>query len=85
MYDVATPYTFYRYTNTWRGGYMGWLPSVEYSNLYMSKRLPGLDNFFMVNQWIQPYGGLPSGLMNGLHVIQIICSENKQKFITMQL
>lgn len=82
MYDVATPYTFSRYTNTWQGSYMGWLPTTEYSNLYMSKRLPGLDNFFMVNQWIQPSGGIPAGAMNGSHVIQILCKENNKKFIT---
>jgi len=80
--DVATPYTFYRYTNTWHGSYMGWLPSTDYANLYMSKRLPGLDNFLMINQWVQPCGGIPAGVMNASHVIQILCKEDKKKYVT---
>ncbi len=80
MVDVATPYTFYRYTGNWQGSYEGWLP--QDMMMQMKKTLPGLENFYMVGQWVSPGGGLPSGLMTGRHVIQLLCKQDKKKFTT---
>jgi phytoene dehydrogenase-like protein len=80
MWDVATPYTFYRYTGNWHGGYEGWLPTPENANLSLGKTLPGLDKFYMISQWTQPSGGLPPAAMNGSHIIQILCKQDKKKF-----
>lgn len=80
MVDVATPYTFYRYTGNWQGSYEGWLP--QNMMLQMKKTLPGLENFYMIGQWVSPGGGLPSGLMTGRHVIQMLCVRDKKKFTT---
>ena len=44
--------------------------------------LPGLDNFYMVGQWVQPGGGIPSGAMTGRNVTQIICKKDNKKFMT---
>ena len=82
MSDVATPYTFYRYTGNWQGSYEGWLPTPENMRLQMKKTLPGLDNFYMIGQWVSPGGGLPSGLITGRHVIQLLCVRDKKKFTT---
>jgi phytoene dehydrogenase-like protein len=82
MWDMATPYTFYRYTATWKGGYEGWLPTPETANMQIKMKLPGLDGFYMINQWIQSSGGLPTGAMSGSHVIQLICKQDKKKFGT---
>lgn len=43
--DVATPATFYRYTNNWQGSPMGWqwLPGLIPETI--SKTLPGLKDF----------------------------------------
>jgi phytoene dehydrogenase-like protein len=46
----------------------------------ISKTLPGLDNFYMVGQWVNPGGGLPSGVMTGRHVAQILCRRDGKKF-----
>jgi phytoene dehydrogenase-like protein len=46
----------------------------------MKKTLPGLTNFYMAGQWVQPGGGLPSALMSGYHVMQIICRQDNQDF-----
>ena len=51
-------------------------------NLRVSKTLPGLADFYMAGQWIQPGGGLPTGVMTGRYVIQIICKKAKRKFVT---
>jgi phytoene dehydrogenase-like protein len=80
MWDIATPLTFYRYTGNWQGSYEGWLMTPQNMNLRMKKTLPGLDNFYMVGQWVQPGGGLPSGLMTGCHVVQILCKRDKKKY-----
>ena len=80
MWDVATPVTFYRYTGNWQGSFEGFLITPENMMLQMKKTLPGLDNFYMVGQWVMPGGGLPSGLMSGNHVIQVLCKRDKTKF-----
>jgi phytoene dehydrogenase-like protein len=80
VYDVATPATYIRYTNNWKGSYEGWLPDSKGMMTRISKELPGLKNFYMIGQWVSPGGGLPSGVITGSHVTQIICARDKKKF-----
>ena len=82
MYDVATPMTWERYTGNWRGSYEGWLPTAQSLRLRMSKTLPGLDNFYMAGQWVEPGGGLPTAAMSGRNVTQIICKKDNRQFVT---
>jgi len=82
MIDVATPLTWVRYTGNWKGSYEGWLPSPQNAMMPMSKTLPGLYNFYMVGQWVQPGGGLPTGLMHGREIIQTICRLDNKEFTT---
>ena len=80
MWDVATPVTFYRYTGNWQGSCEGFLMTPDNMMLQMKKTLPGLDNFYMAGQWVMPGGGLPSGLISGNHVVQVLCKRDKRKF-----
>jgi phytoene dehydrogenase-like protein len=82
MRDVATPVTWERYTGNWRGSYEGWLPTAQSLMTRMSKTLPGLDNFYMAGQWVEPGGGLPTAAMSGRNVTQIICKRDKKPFVT---
>ena len=41
----------------------------------MSRQLPGLDRFYMAGQWVEPGGGVPTAIMSGRHVAEIICAE----------
>ncbi len=82
MWDVATPVTFHRYTGNWQGSFEGWLLTPQNVRLRMKKTLPGLDNFYMIGHWVQPGGGLPTALMTGNHVIQMICHQDRKKFTT---
>jgi phytoene dehydrogenase-like protein len=82
MRDVATPLTWERYTGNWRGSYEGWLPNPGDFAKRMSKTLPGLDNFYMAGQWVEPGGGLPTAAMSGRNVTQIICKKDKRSFVT---
>jgi len=80
MWDVATPMTFFRYSGNWQGSFEGFLMTPENMMLQMKKTLPGLDNFYMVGQWVSPGGGLPCGVITGNHVVQVLCKRDKKKF-----
>ncbi len=80
MADVATPVTFERFTGNWQGSFEGWIPTPQSMTKPISKTLPGLENFYMVGQWVQPGGGLPSGVMTGREVLQKICKKDGVKF-----
>ena len=48
----------------------------------MSQTLPGLQNFYMCGQWVQPGGGLPTGVMSARRLLQTLCKEDGKKFET---
>jgi phytoene dehydrogenase-like protein len=79
--DVATPATYIRYTNNWRGSYEGWLPAPGALMMNIKKELPGLNNFYMIGQWVEPGGGLPNTIRSGRNVTQIICKRDKKEFV----
>jgi phytoene dehydrogenase-like protein len=80
--DVSTPASIMRYTNNWKGSFEGWEPRPGTMLLRMDKSLPGLENFYMIGQWVEPGGGLPPAIMSGRNVTQIICKKDKVKFTT---
>ena len=82
MSDVATPITFERYTGNWRGSFEGWLITPENAMVQMKNSLPGLGDFYMVGQWVQPGGGLPTGVQTARSTMQKICRNDQQKFKT---
>ncbi len=84
MRDIASPTTFVRYTGNWKGSFEGWqvTPKTWMFGQVMKKTLPGLDNFYMAGQWVEPGGGLPAVAMSGRNVIQIICRRERKKFRT---
>jgi len=82
MCDVATPLTFERRTGNWKGSYQGWLVTTKTLGLRMSKTLPGLKNFYMAGQWVEPGGGIPPAALSGRNVIQLICRQDKKSFVT---
>jgi phytoene dehydrogenase-like protein len=85
--DVATPLTYERYTGNWRGSMEGWLITTKTMKMVMlgkgmSKTLPGLENFYMIGQWVEPGGGVPTAAMSARNVLQIICHRDKRPFAT---
>ncbi|MFW9938821.1 MAG: phytoene desaturase family protein [Candidatus Thorarchaeota archaeon] len=83
IHDVATPATYYRYTNNWQGCFEGWILTPAIYNK-MKRTLPGLESFYMVSQWVNPGGSLQTALLAGRNVTQIICHEDKKVFTTKQ-
>jgi len=82
MVDVATPATTVRYTGNWRASFEGFMPTPGYMLKGLPRRLPGLDDFYMAGQWVQPGGGLPTGVMTGREVVQLVCARDGVKFRT---
>jgi phytoene dehydrogenase-like protein len=85
MHDVATPITWVRYTGNWRGSFEGWIETTKTMRMRMSQMLPGLSNFYMAGQWVQPGGSLPAVAMSGRNATQIICAKDKKEFVTTKL
>jgi phytoene dehydrogenase-like protein len=77
---VSSPATVIRYTGNWRGSMEGWLMTPDTGFGSLPQKLPGLKHFAMAGQWVQPGGGLPSGLMTARAAIQAICREDHRPF-----
>jgi phytoene dehydrogenase-like protein len=82
--DVATPMTYVRYTGNWKGTFMTWVITPDKAKKYrmVKKTVPGLDNFWLSGMWVQPPGGVPTGLMTSRQVIQLMCRKDNKRFRT---
>ena len=76
--DVATPATFYRYSRNHMGSYEGWLMNMEAFTHPVEKTLPGLERLYLAGQWVQPGGGVPTALLSGRKVINMITRSKRQ-------
>ena len=79
MTNVATPATFNRYCNAYRGSYMAFIaiprpkPSIIPDN--HKGTIDGIRNMYMAGQWVFPNGGLPIAAVAGKFAIQRICRQ----------
>ncbi len=84
--DVATPLTYERYTGNWRASMEGWMITTKTAGMMMGnaipKTLPGLANFYMAGQWVEPGGGVPPAALSGRKVIHMICQKDRRAFRT---
>jgi phytoene dehydrogenase-like protein len=82
MCDVATPMTWERYTGNWQASFEGWLITTKTFGMSMNKTLPGLKNFYMCGQWVEPGGGVPSAALSARNLIQVICKQDRKSFVS---
>jgi phytoene dehydrogenase-like protein len=85
--DVATPLTTERYTGNWQGSMEGWQINTHNIDMVaggkgMAKTLPGLKNFYMAGQWVEPGGGIPTAALSGRKLLAMLCKLDKKKFVT---
>jgi len=80
MTDIATPATLHRYTHNWKGSVEGWMVTRETGFDSLPKVLPGLDDFYMAGQWVEPGGGVPAVFFSGRNLAQIIAGKYGQGF-----
>ncbi len=81
MLDISTPATVIRYTGNWKGSYEGWVLNKQTGFNSFERELTGLKNFYLAGQWVEPGGGLPTALMSGRNLTQIICKKNGLNFM----
>ena len=79
MTDISTPATLIRYTHNWKGSVEGWMVTKETGFNSLPKDLPGLKDFYMVGQWVEPGGGVPSAFFSGRNLVQVINKRYKKK------
>jgi phytoene dehydrogenase-like protein len=79
--DVATPYTTWRYTLNRKGAWGAWLMTTGVIKERIERKLPGLKNFYMAGQWVS-FGGVAPTLYSGRHAIQLLCHDEKRRFVT---
>lgn len=83
--DEATPLSYERYTGNWMGATSGWLltrQTLPMMLLGVSKRLPGLRNFYMAGHWVEPGGMVALAAASGRNVMQLICHRDGKPFMT---
>jgi phytoene dehydrogenase-like protein len=83
--DVATPLSYERYTGNWQGSSCGWLLTKESMPLLMTgmeKTVPGVQNFYLAGQWVEPGGSVPLAAMSGRNVLQLVCAADRRPFVS---
>ena len=82
LLDVATPQTYERYCNAYRGAFMGFWPTILGKPLAHNGHIKGLNNIVLSGQWLQPPGGLPVALITGKDTIMRLCKKLKKPFVS---
>ena len=78
--DVATPITYSRYCNAYKGAYMAFLPTLTGKMMSHKGNIKGLNNLFLSGQWLEPPGGLPVALLAGKNTIMRIARKDGKQF-----
>ncbi|MBE6127532.1 MAG: NAD(P)/FAD-dependent oxidoreductase [Erysipelotrichaceae bacterium] len=60
--DCATPITYERYCNAYKGSYMSFLSTKKNPHLMVKGTLRTIDNTFLTGQWLMLPGGMPIAL-----------------------
>jgi phytoene desaturase len=81
LLDVASPQTYARYCNAYRGAFMGFWPTIRGKSLAHTGRIRGLTNIVLSGQWLQPPGGLPIAVITGKDTIMRLCKAEKRTFV----
>jgi phytoene dehydrogenase-like protein len=76
--DVATPLTFNRYCNAYKGAYMSFLSTAGTTPKNHKGVIDGIDRLYLAGQWIFPDGGLPGAVLSGKFAVQRLCRRATQ-------
>jgi phytoene dehydrogenase-like protein len=82
--DVVTPVTCERYTGNYRGAAKAWIEDLTDVPDYTKKigmTLPGLEDFYLIGQWIV-FGGMVRVVASGRHLIKALCQQDKKEFVS---
>lgn len=81
FYDIATPFTYERYTSNHRGTIMGTRPGKENMQNKVASHFTEVKNLLVGGQWAELGGGIPTTSRSAMNTALIIMrKENKIKF-----
>lgn len=78
MSSVATPLTFNRYCNSYRGTYMSFIPYGNVKKQFHKGTIEGIKNLFVAGQSTFPVGGLPLAAITGKFAVQRLIKADKK-------
>ena len=78
--DVATPATFVRLTNVFKGSFEGFAPTPSVLKTKIRKTVPGLKAFCLCGQWTTAGGGICTAIADGRAAAKIIKKEIRQRY-----
>ncbi|MDR2775564.1 MAG: NAD(P)/FAD-dependent oxidoreductase [Tannerella sp.] len=78
MSDVATPLTFNKYCNSYRGTYMSFIPYGSVKKQFHKGRIDGVKNLYVAGQCTFPAGGLPLAAISGKFAAQRLLSAERE-------
>ena len=63
---------------------MAWilLPESQRRHHYIPKTVPGLAGVYLAGTWTNPAGGTPGAAGVGRQVVQLLCDEDRRRFVT---
>jgi len=79
--DIATPLTYERYCDTWKGSWMTDLTSGLSLNPYPPK-IDNLQGVYFSGQRMMPPGGLPPALLTARIAVQHLCRDTGTVFVS---
>lgn len=77
--DIATPTTFYDYTHNYQGSFEGVLLTPDNFSTHYDE-IETIADLYLVGQWWNPGGGIPTSIYSARRVAQKICHEDKKTF-----
>lgn len=79
LQEVATPFTFERYTSNFRGAFRGWAPTVSQINTRLLPQQTEIPGLFLAGHWTtQPgQGGIPMVVYAGRNAARLILKQLK--------
>jgi len=83
MIDSASPATFERYTNNYRGSAYGWSPLASKSYGAAIPQKTSIKNLFLAGHWIKTniwHGGIPGVAFTGRNAAELILKSYNNKF-----
>ncbi len=81
LLDVATPQTYNRYCNAYRGAFMGFWPTIKRKAMVHTGNVKRLKNLVLTGQWLQSPGGLPVAVVTGRDTIMRLCRSERRPFV----
>jgi phytoene dehydrogenase-like protein len=53
--------------------------------IFQPMALPGLGSFYMVGQWVEPGGGVPTSAISARKLIKRLCKQDGKRFTTFEV